>query len=198
MTLPDGLRIQQPLLHRGIITVPKDLDGNGFRQLSWSIDYICTTYPNEVDEIVLRINGPGGDQSDMFACVDLIRVEGQSIPIHGYLYGEAASAHSVIWAACPRRTVLPNAALAVHSCQTWFPQSIGGQELQRRVADIDQINQKMAAIYADACAAAPYNTAKYWMDVMNDHSTATLQLMAKELVGKYKMAKAYKFKKVST
>lgn len=191
MPLPDALLTLQPLVDRRTIILPKEFDGTLFFMLSWAIESIRDL--GETAPIVIRCKGHGGDISDLMACIDLIKMQSANIPIHAYLYGDNASAHSVFWAACPVRFIMPRATLSIHSAMNWGAGYQGQRVLQQTVEDIKDTNNVMADLYAEACTNKFYDV-KYWLKVLSDRSPDCLTLNAREIAKTYRMGTLYKAK----
>lgn len=195
MYLPDPLLQQQPLLDHRTIVLPNEFDGRVFPMLSWAFDYLVESDSEEEakaagkkkaftqEAVVLRVNGYGGSLSDLMACVDLLQMQAANLPLVGYLYGEAASAHSVFWAACPKRVIMPRSFLSVHSAASMGWQRLGVSDVNLLKLDLDASNLQMAQIYA---AASAYDTA-YWLGLLEQHPNSPLRIDAKALVDEYCM-----------
>lgn len=182
----------QPLLLRNTIVVPYEFtEGKVFRELSWAISWIKTHFDEDEErKIILRVNGIGGDVADMFASVDLIRAEARDTEIVGYLYGEAASAHSALWAACPKRYVMPHGILCVHSVSAWFSQRVGHNEMASELETIRVSNERMAKIYGAASSNPAYGP-DYWMHKLDEYPRFTFNLDADQLVDDYQMCELF-------
>lgn len=192
-SIPDNLLALQPMLHKNTILIPNEFgDGKVFRELSWAISWVKRNFfEDEERRIVLRFNGVGGSVSDMFACVDLLRLEAEDgTEIAGYLYGESASAHSVLWAACPFRYVLMHSMLSIHSAALWSTKYLGHSDLRAYEREIRESNRRMAQIYADACADPKWDQ-DYWFLKLEDHPSTTFNLYPDDIVDTYGMAERY-------
>lgn len=185
----------QPLILNNTLLVPSEFaDGKVFRELSWGITWIKRGFEeNEERRIVLRFNGSGGETSDLYACVDLLRVESEDgTRIEGYLYGSSFSAHSTLWAACPHRYVLPHGAIEIHSTRQYvYNHMLSPADLEGAAATVARENRRAAQILAAACGEKKYDVA-YWLNVFEQYPADTfLHLGAKELVETYQMCDLY-------
>ena len=115
--------------------------------------------PDTVTEIRLLINSPGGECTEGFAILNLLRNHpARTVAV---VEGLAASAASYVAAACDELIVSPNAEVMVHN-----PHGIcmGEAADMRQLADLlDHLADNMASIYA----AKAGGTAEQWRAVMD-------------------------------
>ncbi len=144
--LPETLKESQPLLERdGIIIMPADVDDDSYFSISLALRLGRKLFPEK--PIELRCHGFGGDAGAGFALIDLIKEDGN---VDGILLGFAASAHSLIWAACARRYVYPNAVIGVHQAHNYGQQQMFEQTYMMELQKIGWYNAHCARIYAEA------------------------------------------------
>lgn len=180
---------QQPLitLSPPMILFPSIVDEGTFFMLSWALE-LARDYHGEDVPILMRINGWGGHTSQMFSIVDLLQMDRN---VYGYLYGENYSAHTIVWASCPKRFVFPNASLNIHNGALFKPEGVreNVQVMRRQLMSAENADRRMAKIYAAACENKTYDE-DYWMHLMSGTSPDSFELIqADDIVHKYKMAK---------
>jgi len=97
----------------------------------------------EADEIVVRINSPGGDVFDGFAIYNLLKEHPAHVTVK--VDGMAASAASVIAMAGDRIEMAANARMMIHNPWTM---AIGDSANMRKTAELlDQIKDSIVATY---------------------------------------------------
>lgn len=144
--MPEALKETQPLLESdGIIIMPAEVDDDSYFAISTSLRIARRLFPDR--PIELRCHGFGGDAGAGFALIDLIKEDGN---VDGILLGFAASAHSLIWAACQRRYVYPNAVIGVHQAHDWQSQPMFEQTYHMELMKIGWYNKHSASVYAEA------------------------------------------------
>ncbi|WP_301354952.1 head maturation protease, ClpP-related [Corynebacterium ciconiae] len=97
-------------------------------------------------DLLVRCSSPGGDAFEGVALMNLLRA--QNGRVTGVVEGYAASAASIVMVGgCDHLIMRPSAELMIHNAWTFGD---GGSDDLRRIADdLDRMNNKMAAIYAD-------------------------------------------------
>lgn len=114
--------------------------------------------PETVSEIRLLINSPGGECTEGFAIVNLLRNHpARTVAV---VEGLAASAASYVAAGCDEMLVAPNSEVMIHHPHGMC---MGEATDMRQLADLlDHLAANMASIYA----AKAGGTAEQWLDVM--------------------------------
>ncbi|WP_347138882.1 head maturation protease, ClpP-related [Paracoccus sp. SSK6] len=111
-----------------------------------------------VKEADLEINSPGGSVSEALAIHDAIKASG--ITFRAVILGIAASAATVVSAACSDRVIGKNARFMIHEAESgaW-----GRSSDMREVADwLDEINEQTAIIYSEISGQSVVKV-KEWM-----------------------------------
>lgn len=99
--------------------------------------------PDSVEQIVLRINSPGGEVFEGIAILNMLRAHKASIT--AVIDGIAASAASIIAAGCDDTVMSPGTQLMIHSPSVL---TIGNADDLRKDADVlDGIEDSMIEIY---------------------------------------------------
>lgn len=163
---------------RGLITTPDEINYHAFRELEWALNECKTFQP------IVKIIGIGGDTSYMFACAELLRQHN----VIGLLAGGAYSAHSALFMACRVRFVYETSYLGVHGAGHYSGYGLPMIENDLSVVhtNIEKINKKMAHIFSEA---NPEWSTKYWLQKLNKIGINCLEVSAKKLVEKYKVAR---------
>lgn len=158
----DELRTK--LLARGIVVLPENIDHAAY-------EYVLEAVLEQPESLVMYCAGQGGSSGDAMAIVDLIAGHGN---VTGVLIGEANSMHSVIWAACKRRFVSPNAIIGVHKVAI----SSHDHVLDSKTAGLifreyDQTEKAMAGIYAGASD----KDQAWWYQTLQDTGAVGVHVM---------------------
>ena len=117
----------------------------------------------EADEIVVRINSPGGDVFDGFAIYNLLKQHPAKVTVK--VDGMAASAASVVAMAGDVIEMASNARMMIHNPWTM---AIGDSANMRKTADLlDQIKESIVATYQgrvkmEAADIAEAMDAEWW------------------------------------
>lgn len=173
-TLTDDQKAAQPLLETfGVILLPPDIDHEAYKEMSWALRLARALHPEQPLE--LRCHGDGGSGDVMLAIVDLVQADGN---VDGMLIGRAYSASSVIWAACARRYVYPNAGIGVHGALMNVSSWADGQYYQTYVSGVASTDEAMIALYA----AASRKSRKWWRRQMARGHSACVNIDAAKLV----------------
>lgn len=165
----------------GIVLCP-DLDKFS---LASFIDLFDEVQPHAGGWIELWINGVGGSTVAETAICDYIALHGK---IRGVIFGEANSAHGLIWASCQRRAVGRNAVLGVHRTQ-YSPSPNANYtttDFQRAVRESSHWDKRAAKCYAKISN----KPAKFWLKAMENAGNGLSIFTAKQLV-KFDMAEWY-------
>lgn len=110
------------------------------------------------DEIVVRVNSPGGDVYDGIAILNALR--GHKAKITTIVDGLAASAASFIAMAGDEIVMNPNSEMMIHDAWGY---SIGNAEDMHKAADdLDRVSNNIASIYAERAGG----TTEAWREVM--------------------------------
>lgn len=156
--------------HRHIILSSR-IDNDTYQQILRGLSHASRNYPES--RIRIYINGYGGSVESTRAIVDIIQ---EYEKVDGILTGEAYSAHSIIWAACPSRWIYPSAVLGVHP--VWGLAIGTGKDLEKESKHMEQIMQWMAGIYA----AASNKTSDWWYKKMYKAGDSLIYLYANNLL----------------
>lgn len=101
--------------------------------------------------IALRINSMGGDAFDGVAIHNLLREQAErGASVTCRIDGVAASAASVIAAACDEVTIPANAAIMIH--EAWMLAMGGADDLEKKASMLRQVNGSIADTYSAAAA----------------------------------------------
>lgn len=166
--ISDELKAKQPLLYLGIVTTPKNIDYESYRELETCFEYI--SYKDR--DIYLRVLGWGGYVEHSMSIVDLTRLH----DVTGILVGAAYSGSSIIWAGCPKRYVMPNGLLQVHQASVVHREDAvdTANSSYLSLLNLMEDNKTMIEIYSDACAS-PNHKASYWGNIFTVSSDAGLK-----------------------
>lgn len=115
--------------------------------------------------ITMHCAGGGGDAWVLFQMISMIQ---QHKAFTGVLLADAASAHSILFAACQSRYVSPFGSISVHRCLTLEGGQMNLNSARQAVERYERIDQMNAQIYADACL--PEYDAAFWLSAF-DKST---------------------------
>ena len=174
--ISDELKAKQPLLDLGILTTPEDIDYLGFRELETCMEYL--SYKDK--QIFMRVIGLGGYMDYGSAISDLVRLH----RVTGVLMASAWSAHTIVWAACPFRYIMPSGSIRVHQVQQGTSADTFNQSktLRQQLESVEIDNAYLANIYSSACGSKEYGMA-YWMEVLSmTQSTEPLDCVAFMLI----------------
>lgn len=136
------------------------------------------------EPITLHCAGAGGDAHTLFQMISLIRQHGR---FTGVLNADAASAHSLLFAACQTRYVSPLGSISVHRCLTIEGGQMNYQSALASVKRYERIDDLNAQIMADACT--PDYGADFWLDAFDRGNGAELMQYDAKAVIEMGMAK---------
>lgn len=105
--------------------------------------------PDDIDEICLIINSPGGDVVEGFAMFDFLRATGKKITTKGV--GRVASIATVVFLAGDQRLIAENTEFMIHN--PWTLAEGDADELQEHVDELREIENRIAEFYADKIGA---------------------------------------------
>jgi len=176
MTLTDEQKKQQPLLEElGIILAPEEINYDGYLGLTWALILGRSLHPEKA--LALHCCGVGGDVGYALAIVDLIQEDGN---MDGIAIGRASSGHSVVWAACPRRYVYPNARIGVHQVRTGeWNNNQTERDYQLSSGRYEWINKRLIATYT----AASNKNEDYWREIVYGAGIELKDFDADDLLG---------------
>jgi len=106
---------------------------------------VLDALPASVEQIILRINSPGGEVWEAMAILNMLGAHRAEVT--AVVDGLAASAASFIAASCPETVMSPGSQMMIHS-----PSSIawGNAAEMRKTADfLDKLQQSMVEVYAE-------------------------------------------------
>ena len=98
----------------------------------------------EADEIIVRINSPGGSVFDGFAIYNALRAHAASVTT--IVEGLAASAASLIALAGDKVVMRPASELMIHDA--WTAVAGPAEEMRKTAEHLDRVNTIVAGIYA--------------------------------------------------
>ncbi|MFC9769759.1 head maturation protease, ClpP-related, partial [Rhodococcus jostii] len=119
------------------------------------------------DEIVVRINSPGGDVYDGIAILNALR--GHKATITTVVDGLAASAASFIAMAGDQIVMRRNSELMIHD--SWGMCVGNAEDMHTMAADLDRVSNNIASIYADRAGG----TTEGWRQVMRTETWYSAQ-----------------------
>lgn len=88
-------------------------DGQGFMLA----DFLQATEGLTRGTLIIEMNSPGGNPNEAFAIHDAVKQ--LPIKVIGRIMGTAASACTIIAAACDEREIMENGSYLVHNASTW-------------------------------------------------------------------------------
>lgn len=112
----------------------------------------------DVDEIILRVNSPGGSVYDGIAITNALR--SHSAKVTAYVDGIAASIASVIITAADEVVMMPNSEIMIH--EPWGYGMGDARDLAKTAGRLDQIAVNIAGAYADRAGGKSAD----WRDAM--------------------------------
>lgn len=120
---------------------------------------------DDVNEIHLRINSPGGEVWEGMAILNMLRAHRAKVV--AVVDGIAASAASVIATGCDETVMSPGTQFMVHdaSTYTWGQ----AKDLRKEAEALDSVSNSIAAIYAESAGG----TAEEWRAVMVEETWYT-------------------------
>lgn len=107
------------------------------------VDFKRETATMEGGVLEIEINSPGGDPFEAFAIHDSIKQ--LNVKTIGRITGTAASAATIILAACDIREMSENSTYLVHNASTFVQGT--KEEMKDAVDELEKIDNKMLAIY---------------------------------------------------
>ena len=127
------------------------------------VGQVLDALPDEVTQIILRINSPGGEVFEGVSILNMLRAHKASVT--AVVDGLAASAASVIAAGCDDVVMSPGTQMMIHS-----PSSIvwGDAADMRKTADVlDSVEASLIEIYAAKAGE------KDWQTLLSDETWLT-------------------------
>lgn len=120
---------------------------------------------DDVEEIRVRINSPGGDAAEATAILNMLRAnKARTVAV---VDGIAASAASFLAAGCDETVMSPGTQMMVHDAAGFC---MGQAKDMRKMAEaLDSFSNSIASIYAEATG----ETTAAWRDVMVEESWYT-------------------------
>ncbi|MFD7045845.1 head maturation protease, ClpP-related, partial [Rhodococcus jostii] len=133
-----------------------------YDEIGWygvtATDFVKDLESLDGDEIVVRINSPGGDVYDGIAILNALR--GHKATITTVVDGLAASAASFIAMAGDEIVMGRNSELMIHDA--WGMSVGNAADLHKLADDLDRVSNNIASIYADRAGG----TTEGWRQVM--------------------------------
>lgn len=127
------------------------------------VGQVLDALPDEVTQIILRVNSPGGEVFEGVSILNMLRAHKASVT--AVVDGLAASAASVIVAGCDDVVMSPGTQMMIHS-----PSSIiwGNAAEMRKTADVlDNIEASLVEIYSAKAGE------KDWTQLLSDETWLT-------------------------
>ncbi len=142
-----------------------------YDEIGW-YGFTATNFVNDLkkiegDEIVVRLNSPGGDVYDGVAILNALR--GHKARITTVVDGLAASAASFIAMAGDEIVMSRNSELMIHDA--WGMSVGNATELHKMADDLDRISNNIASIYAERAGGTPAE----WRAVMQSETWYSAQ-----------------------
>ena len=147
---------------------PIDSYGGMFGISTKDVSEVLDALPDEVTQIVLRINSPGGEVFEAVSILNMLRAHKASVV--AVVDGLAASAASVLAAGCDEAVMSPGTQMMIHkpSSYAW-----GDADALRKSAGVlDSVESSIVEIYSDKAGA------RDWAALLADETWLT----AKEAV----------------
>ena len=147
---------------------PIDSYGGMFGISTKDVSEVLDALPDEVTQIVLRINSPGGEVFEAVSILNMLRAHKASVV--AVVDGLAASAASVLAAGCDEAVMSPGTQMMIHkpSSYAW-----GDADALRKSAGVlDSVEASIVEIYSDKAGA------RDWAALLADETWLT----AKEAV----------------
>lgn len=120
-----------------------------FGEIGWEVqasEFAKALADVDADELVVRINSPGGDVYEGLAIMNALR--GHPSSVTTVIEGLAASAASVIAIGGGDRVIArPSSEVMIH--EAWTFSQGNASDLERTMADLNRVSANLAQIYAD-------------------------------------------------
>ena len=107
------------------------------------IGKVLDALPDSVDQIILRINSPGGEVSEGMAILNMLRAH--KAKVTAVVDGRACSAASFIMAGCDEAVMSPGTLTMIHS--PWGLAIGNAREIQKAAAVLDVYEASMIEVY---------------------------------------------------
>ncbi|WP_323985898.1 head maturation protease, ClpP-related [Microbacterium plantarum] len=124
------------------------------------IGQVLDAMPDSVDQIILRINSPGGEVFEGVSILNMLRAH--KAKVTAVVDGLAASAASVIAAGCDDTVMSPGTQMMIHSPWTFTLGSAA--ELRKDAERLDGIESSIIEIYEDKAGV------KNWTQLLADET----------------------------
>jgi ATP-dependent Clp protease protease subunit len=119
--------------------IGQTMDGQGFMLA----DFLQATEGLTRGTLVIEMNSPGGNPNEAFAIHDAIKQ--LPVKVVGRIMGTAASACTIIAAACDEREIMENGSYLVHNASTFAAGK--KEELGKEFDELEKIDNRMLNIY---------------------------------------------------
>jgi len=180
LSLSDDQEAAQPLLKQfATILVSGLIDNDTYVEFSWALRLGRVLHPTQ--PLIVQFNGLGGDVTPALGMADLIQADGN---VWGVALGRVCSCLSVLWAACARRYIAPNAALGVHPVVMSIGSEMNAAGMRNLADDTDHMDERAIAIYT----AASTKDIDYWRSVYFTATDHLEILPASAVIGDLGMA----------
>lgn len=135
--------------------------GTSAKEVAKTLDEL----PDTIENIVLRINSPGGEAWEGMAILNLLRAH--SAQVMAVVDGMAASSASFIAAGCDETVMSPGSQMMIHDAFTFAYGNAAVMAKAQRM--LDSTSNSVAAIYAEAAGGS----AEEWRQLMRDETWYT-------------------------
>jgi ATP-dependent protease ClpP protease subunit len=144
----------------------------------WAIDTV--KWWLEDNPVILHCSGIGGNGEVALGIIDYMQNVGN---IHGYLYGEAASANAFIWLGCQERYFSKRSTLSLHSSYRhvhrdaeWH--AYDERKIKAKLESNRGLNDRLYGLLAEV-SGLPVD---YWRDKLDGLGQECYELGADELL----------------
>ena len=127
------------------------------------VSSVLDALPESVEQIILRINSPGGEVFEGISILNLLRAHRASVT--AVVDGLAASAASVVAAACDEAVMSPGTQMMIHS--PWVFSYGSATDLRKTAEVLDGIEASIVEIYQGKAGA------KDWATLLADETWLT-------------------------
>ncbi len=169
-TTPPSLKTLDLLVRYGVLITPAEISGD-----FWPV--FVEAVMMHPKPITLHCSGEGGSAFTLYQLIGLIRQHGRFI---GVLHADAASAHSILFAACQSRYVSPLGSISVHRCVSTGGWQMGAKAAREALFRYERMDKLHAQIMADACHSA-YDV-DFWLTAFDEAGSGMKEFDAQHLI----------------
>ena len=169
-TPPPSLKTLEILARYDVLITPAEISGD-----FWPV--FVEAVMMHPKPIMLHCSGEGGSAFTLYQLIGLIRQHGRFI---GVLHADAASAHSILFAACQTRYVSPLGSISVHRCVSSGGWQMGVKAAREAMLRYERMDKLHAQIMADACHSL-YD-ADFWLKAFDDAEAGLKEFDAECLI----------------